>query len=548
MSFSQLRIGSDLLQSYKKNHIGEPTTLQKRLIQAIRKGGDVLIYDPSGTESQIGYLTSLLDFLAKQERKQGTRAVIVSPDPDRITHLERWILMIAEHLGVTTATVTPDSEKTQIRNKIAAGPSIILATPSELAEWMEENRMILRDASWYILDQVSNVDDWKAVEVISKRIIGNQQRIASLKTEEEDAAEPLKNLLRDPVIVEPVTRKRSEADAADEPETEPTLSPADEPGMASNDESPESKPTAPLPKPEEITLSKQLTQYYIPTPPRMKISTLLARLDGEERRSIIFTASQRTADRLYRILRKNNHRAVSLGPSIDEETRKERLQRFVSGDVPFLIAGDTSANDCLLDGILQVINYDVPEEVGEYKLRTELLEDASSGIVLSLVSKQDREDIQEIIQTLGYAPEELPLPEKVEEEIKQRAEAKQKQKSEKKKEKEETAPDRESKKPSGEDRSSSGKKKGGGGGRSASSRRSGRNEGKEKNERKEKKEPSRSGRRRGGKKPRPHRGPKVDPDAPIRLPKPSFDKLSGGRTGKKKEEKGLVGWVKKLFS
>lgn len=543
MSFSQLRIGSDLLQSYKKNHIGEPTTLQKRLIQAIREGGDVLVYDPSGTESEIGYLTSLLDFLAKQERKQGTRAVIISPDPDRLDHMNRWISMISEHLGVTTAVVGPASESTQIRNRIAAGPSIILATPSELAEWMEENRMILRDASWYILDQVSKVDDWQAVDVISQRIIGNQQRIAALTIEEEEAADPLKKLLREPVVVRPATSSRQKENVESNQEPEPSAA---------------TETSMPLVDPEKITLSGQLTQYYIQTPPRMKISTLLARLEGDSRKSVIFTASQRTADRLYRILRKNNHRAVSIGPSLDEETRNERLKRFENGDVPFLIAGETSASDCGLADIEQVINYDVPEEVGEYKLRAELLETESSGMVLSLVSKQDRGDIREIIGQLGYAPEELPLPAKVEEEAKQRAESKKQDVQDKssssnsgsspgkpeKKGNPSDQPNRSSKKPKKEveksDRSQQSKrsadKKSGGSSRSRSNG-SGKN---------------RSGggsQNRGGKKPRPQRGPTVDPDAPIRLPKPNFDKLSGGRSGKGAEEKeGLVGWVKKLFS
>ncbi|MEX0594260.1 MAG: DEAD/DEAH box helicase [Balneolaceae bacterium] len=529
MSFSQLRIGSDLLQSYKKNHIGEPTLLQKRLIQAIREGGDVLVYDPSGTESEIGYLTSLLDFLAKQERKQGTRAVIISPDPTHLAHLNRWILMISEHLGVTTAVVDSDSDNKQIRNKIAAGPSIILATPTELAEWMEENRMILRDASWYILDQVSKVDDWQAVDVISQRIIGNQQRIAALATEEEDATEPLKKLLREPIVVHPPSSARQKENEEREAEPEAV---------------PEPEHEEKLPDPEEITLTGQLTQYYIQTPPRKKISTLLARLEGDTRRSIIFTASQRTADRLYRILRKNNHRAVSLGPSLEEETRNERLNRFATGDVPFLIAGDTSAADCALGDIEQVINYDVPEEVSEYKLRAERLADESTGMVLSLVSKQDREDIREIIGQLGYAPEELPLPDKVVEESKQPAPPKKEGKGDRSRSSSSEPVDEPAQKKSGEPgRSSKNKRaKTRGKGRSSTSGSGSRSNGSPKSS-------SNDSRSRTGKKPRPQRGPKVDPDAPIRLPKPSFDKLSGGRSGKSGETKGgLVGWMKKLFS
>ncbi|MGM0506015.1 MAG: hypothetical protein ACQER4_02365, partial [Bacteroidota bacterium] len=225
------------------------------------------------------------------------------------------------------------------------------------------------------------------------------------------------------------------------------------------------------------------------------------------------------------------------GPGSDP--RNARLTRFATGAVPFLSAGDTTAADCALADIEQVINYDVPEEVNEYKLRAELLADESNGMVLSLVSKQDRGDIREIIGQLGYAPEELPLPEKVEEESKQQEEqgkgrSSSKNRSTDSAEKESPAAGRSKQHKPSADKSRD---------RSSRSRSGSRTNGSSKDRSKG------DSRKRSGKKPRPQRGPTVDPDAPIRLPKPSFDKLSGGRTGKSAESSGgLVDWVKKLFS
>jgi hypothetical protein len=115
-----------------------------------------------------------------------------------------------------------------------------------------------------------------------------------------------------------------------------------------------------------------------------------------------------------------------------------------------------------------------------------------------LVSKQDRGDIQAICKSLGYAPEEVPLPKTVEKKS---------------------------------DQKSNGKGKKSNGKRSGRSRGKGRGKGRGK--------PSKSKRANKQKGSRKLHG----------LPRPTFDQLEGGRTGKKKEEKkGLVGFIKKLFS
>jgi len=215
----------------------------------------------------------------------------------------------------------------------------------------------------------------------------------------------------------------------------------------------------------------------------------MAHLDNNKSDTVvIFTASRRTADRLYKILRKSNRRAVSVHQQLNKETFDERFNRFTTNDVQHLIIGDMTAKDLPLEHATQVINYDVPEDVNEYKLRAELVGDGKATRILSLVSKQDRGDIQTICKSLGYAPEEVPLPKSVKDKV---------------------SSDKKGKKKSSKQSKSQNNKRG------KSKKRN--------NKQKE------SGKRHG-------------------LPRPTFDQLEGGRTGKKKEEKGLVGFFKKLFS
>tara|TARA_R100001591_G_scaffold118640_2_gene143329 strand:- start:53522 stop:55252 length:1731 start_codon:yes stop_codon:yes gene_type:complete len=242
---------------------------------------------------------------------------------------------------------------------------------------------------------------------------------------------------------------------------------------------------------DEPTVPKNLEQGYINVPPRMKISTLMAHLENSTvERIVVFTASKRTADRLFRIILKKNWGVVSVDESTNKETFNERFQKFTSNEMKILIVGGMSATDIEIDKVTQVINYDVPNEVEEYRYRAELVGSKKAGQLVSLVSKMDRDDIEKITNEVGYAPEEIKLPEEV-----------------KKKKK----------------------------GKSSNTKGRSKNQNKPHNKTRR----SSSNNKKTKKK-------KETADKSYGLPRPSYDGLSGGREGDRSG--GVFGWVKKLFN
>ena len=242
---------------------------------------------------------------------------------------------------------------------------------------------------------------------------------------------------------------------------------------------------------DEPSVPKNLEQGYINVPPRMKISTLMAHLENSTvERIVVFTASKRTADRLFRIILKKSWGVVSVDESINKETFNERFQKFTSNEMKILIVGGMSATDIEIDKVTQVINYDVPNEVEEYRYRAELVGSKKAGQMVSLVSKMDRDDIEKITNEVGYAPEEIKLPEEV-----------------KKKKK----------------------------GKSSNNKKRDKNQNKPHNKTRR----SSSSNKRVKKK-------KETADKSYGLPRPSYDGLSGGREGDRSG--GVFGWVKKLFN
>ncbi|TVQ66355.1 MAG: DEAD/DEAH box helicase [Balneolaceae bacterium] len=462
MSFNQFRLSSEILKGLKDTKIDHPTPLQKKIFKAVQEKKDLVINSTAEEKPEIGYLLSLLNDLSRSQRKQGTRAIILTSDPERVTALDEWIWAIGYHSDTGSAKFTEEGSLKQQLNELSAGPVIIVATPGRLAELLENGKMIFREVQQMIVDRAELIDNWKQVEVISNRILGTCQRIFIAAKDSKVLRDAEKLLLKEPELV--TTRKK---DAVPEPETKQDTSP----------------------------VLKEITQYYINVPPRAKITTLMNHLENHSSDSVvIFTASRKTADRLYKVLRKADKRAVSVHKGLEEKIFDERFERFTSGDVQNLIAGELSAGELPLEFASQVVNYDIPEEVEEYRLRADLIGSGKAARIVSLVSRQDQKDMSTISSSLGHAPEEIPLPKAVKKKI--------------------TPVESEKKSPKEPKAKSAGKQKTGGKPRNKSSRKSSK--------------PANS-------------------DTKLRqLPRPTFDQLEGGRSGKK-EKKGIFGFIKGFF-
>ncbi len=259
---------------------------------------------------------------------------------------------------------------------------------------------------------------------------------------------------------------------------------------SSNNQNEEDTEEEPDPVPED------LTQAYIYVPPRAKISTLLAHLEKTlSDKIVVFAASKRTTDRLFRIIRKKGWGVVSINPGLDPNYYEERFGKFTSGEMKILLVGGLSATEVELDEVKQVINYDVPNEVEEYKYRAELVGRGKATRMVSLVSKMDKDDIDAIVEKVGYAPTEIPLPEEV------------------------------------KDKKSRGKKSN----KRNKNRQSNKKSNNNNKDRKRRKKPEKKKSKHG-------------------LPRPSYDGISGGKKGKDgkrpspSSSDGAFGWIKKLFN
>lgn len=467
MTFDKMNLSPELMSGLHDVNYEEPTELQQSVIPLVLEGKDVLTKAESQKDKIGSFIVPALEKLIRDKETEGSRVLILTPHHEDAQAIDELVWAMGYHAQIECATVGLDGDWDEQEKALENGVPVIVANPGRLLEILEKNRFVFRHLELVVvdkLDEMISLNLSSKLEDILKRVVTDHQTLVYAGEFNDEVKKLVEKNQEEPTVVgfESITSSNGQL-IGDPPEV---------PGS--------------------------LKQGYIKVPNRMKISTLVAHINSTPTDTcVIFTASKRGTDRLYRVLRKRNFSATSIHGKLSDEKRSQRYSNFTNGDVQFLLVAEISAADLDLNKIKQVINYDVPNDPDEYRYRAGLVEKGKAGRIVSLVSKQDRSDINQLKNELGEAPKELPLPDEVKKKLKERRNKKQ---------------------------------------------GSGKNRGKDKSRSKSKGQ----GKGRGSKKKRPR--PSKSKKDELQLPRPSYDKLSGGRSGKKKEDSVVVDFFKKLFS
>ncbi|MGD8426639.1 MAG: DEAD/DEAH box helicase [Balneolaceae bacterium] len=460
MKFEEMTLSPEIMSGLNDIHYSELTVLQEQVIPAILSGNDALIKAPTGGDKNASFIVPALEMINGKEDKEVTSVLVLTPNPKEAKEIDELVWAMGYHAQIECASIDMDGDEEEQSKALQSGVEVVVANPGPLMDIMQNKRFIFRNIDLLVIDSADkmlSLNLLSKIENIKKRVITDPQVLIYTSELTDEVKELAKDILGNPAVI---GFENVGPEAVSEP-----------------------------PK-----LDSKLTQGYIYVPNRMKISTLMAHIeDTPTDTCVIFTASKRGTDRLYRIFRKHNLKVTSLHGKLSDEKRAQRFANFTNGDVQYLLVADIPASQLDLERVTQVINYDVPNDPDEYRYRASLVGHGKASRIVSLVSKQDRSDINKLENALGQAPKEIQLPKKIQQKLTQR------------------------------------KKK----------KRSGKKSSKKKPKRGRSKKASRNG-----------RGKKKRGDNEMHLPRPSYDKLSGGRKGdtKQDEKSTVIGLIKKLFS
>lgn len=447
MSFEEFGLSPELMSGLADVRIEEPTPLQNEVIPPALQGKHLLVKHEAGDDGV--FLIPALQKLTTNGEVSGTRVLILTPSIERVKEIDETVWAMGYHAQISSAALSMKGIRTEQEQAIKDGAPVVVANPGRLIEILENHELTLPHVDLIIIDEAHGMENYNLVsrvKDIMQKVESDPQVLIFSKSNNKATQQLSSALLKDAQVIgfddnavsdskEKTTSESESQDEKPQPENqqkeqedfeldqqevnrklaEASVSVVLNPEEKKEEEKAEQQDSGNQDK-EPEPVPEDLTQAYIYVPPRAKISTLLAHLeDTLTDKIVVFAASKRTTDRLFRIIRKKGWGVVSINKGLKQEYYDERFGKFTSGDMKILLVGGLSATEVELDEVKQVINYDVPNEVEEYKYRAELVGRGKAARMVSLVSKMDKDDIDEIVKKVGYAPTEIPLPEEVKE-------------------------------------------------------------------------------------------------------------------------------------
>ncbi|MDN5587104.1 MAG: DEAD/DEAH box helicase, partial [Brevibacterium sp.] len=160
---------------------------------------------------------------------------------------------------------------------------------------------------------------------------------------------------------------------------------------------------------EDLSLLGKNTTQYVYRAHSMDKSELVARmLQAEGRgRTIIFTRTKRTADKLAAELADRGFQAKPLHGDLGQVQREKALKSFREGQVDVLVATDVAARGIDIDDVTHVVNYQCPDDEKTYVHRIGRTGRAgNTGIAVTLVDWDDMPRWRLINRALGLDHDE----------------------------------------------------------------------------------------------------------------------------------------------
>lgn len=367
--FFGLGLAPGLLDALSREKIHTPTPIQERAIPLALQGNDVVGIAQTGTGKTLAFGLPMIQRLA-QTKGQG---LVLLPTRELALQVEENLRRVGRAIGLRTVVLIGGAPMNPQISGLRAKPHVIIATPGRLVDHLEQRTVDLSRVAVLVLDEADRMLDMGFAPQLNKillRVPKERQTMLFSATMPAEITKMAATHMRQPLRVE----------------------------------------VAP-----QGTTAERVQQEIFMVKKEDKIR-LLNHILGEVRGSIIvFSRTRHGAKKITRDVRHMGHTAAEIHADRSLNQRREALEGFRSGKYRVLVATDIAARGIDVKGIELVVNFDLPDDAGDYVHRIGRTGRAGrEGRAISFATPDQRADVR-IIERLIRAtipqtklPEELP--------------------------------------------------------------------------------------------------------------------------------------------
>ncbi len=332
-----------------------PTPVQEQAIPLVLAGRDIMAGAQTGTGKTAAFALPILQRLAPlastsaSPARHPVRALVLTPTRELAIQVEQSFRDYGKHLPLRSTVVYGGADMDAQIRELRRGVEVLVATPGRLLDHVQSKTVMLNQVGILTLDEADRMLDMGFLPDI-RRIIALlppvRQNLLFSATFPDEIRGLVKSLLKNPAEVQVAARN-----AVAELVTH-------------------------VVHPVAREKKRELLSYLIQTRNLQQV--------------LVFCGTRIGANRLAHQLRKDRIHADAIHGDKSQAERLVALESFKAGKTAVLVATDVASRGLDIEGLPQVINFDIPHSPEDYVHRIGRTGRAgSAGEAISLVAPQD---------------------------------------------------------------------------------------------------------------------------------------------------------------
>jgi ATP-dependent RNA helicase RhlE len=319
-SFFGLGIAPGIMQILDALKFRVPTPIQEKAIPIAIEGKDVVGVAQTGTGKTLAFGVPMVQRLAQGKE----RGLVLVPTRELAHQVHDDLAKIARAFRLRTAVVIGGESMSRQIQQLKEHPRIIIATPGRLNDHLDEHRLRLDDVAILVLDEADRMLDMgfqPQIDRIVRLIPKKRQTMLFSATMDGPVLTIASRYMHLPIRTE--------------------IAPSG-------------------------TAIDLVTQELFVVPKELKGKLLGQLLKQYQGSVLMFVRTKRSAAKVARLLRQGGNAAAEIHADRSQPQRKAAMEGFKNGKFRVLVATDIAARGIDVKAIEVVINYDLPDEPGNY--------------------------------------------------------------------------------------------------------------------------------------------------------------------------------------
>jgi ATP-dependent RNA helicase RhlE len=375
-AFEQLGLIPPLAAAVAELGYEKPTPIQEQAIPVVLSGRDLMAGAQTGTGKTAAFALPILQRLfphassSASPARHPVRALILTPTRELAVQVAQSFRDYGKHVPLRSTVVYGGVDMNAQIQELRRGVEVLVATPGRLLDHVQNKTVMFNQVSVLVLDEADRMLDMGFLPDI-KRIIAllprERQNLLFSATFPDEIRTLAKALLTRPAEIQIAARNA----AAD------------------------------------------LVTHVLHPVAREKKRELLAYLIQTRglKQVLVFTGTRIGANRLAHQLRRDHIHADAIHGDKSQAERELALDDFKAGKTAVLVATDVASRGLDIEGLPQVINFDVPHSSEDYVHRIGRTGRAGlTGEAISLVAPEDLEAVAAIERLIKKRIERVLIP------------------------------------------------------------------------------------------------------------------------------------------